>query len=153
MKTQIYFKYREWKALNKFVGLAQRDLNTSLNFQAYLCSPISRTRLRINHPIVAEAVYSPSEKSSINTILTLKAGVAKHTDTYQEACRKSFIFHRSMHNTHKTGRTHKPTEKDINTMAYQQKGHSTHTDEHTQQHTWWNTHYFCFHISSSCLHY
>lgn len=96
MKTQISFKYREWKALNKFVGLAQRDLNTSLNFQAYLCSPISRTRLRINHPIVADAVYSPSEKSSINTILTLKAGVAntkihikRHAEnhsSFTEAC-------------------------------------------------------------------
>lgn len=59
MKTQTSFKYREWKALSKFVGLAQRDLNTPLNFQVYLCSPISRAGLWINHPIVAQPVYSP----------------------------------------------------------------------------------------------
>lgn len=38
-------------------------------------------------------MYSPLEKSSINIILALKAGVAKHTDTYQEVCMK--IIHLS----------------------------------------------------------
>lgn len=37
------------------------------------------------------------------------------------------VLHRHMHSTHK------PEKKDINIKAQQQKGHSTHTDEGTQQ--------------------
>lgn len=86
MKTQISFKYQEWEALSKFVGLAERDLHTPLNSQAYLCSLLSRSRLQINPPIVPEAADSPPEKPSVNTIPTWKAGVAKHMDTHQEEC-------------------------------------------------------------------
>lgn len=146
MKTQIAFKCREWKALNKFVGLGQRDLNTPLTFQAYLCWLISRTRLRINHPIVAEAVYFPLEKPNINIILIWKADVAKPTDTYQEAPSADTCT------THKPGKTHRPAKQDTNTMAHEQKGCSTCTNERTQQRAWWNIRYLCFHVSSS-LHY
>lgn len=141
MKTQTSFKYREWKALSKFVGLAQRDLNTPLNFQVYLCSPISRAGLWINHPIVAQPVYSPLEKSSINIIVTLKADVAKHTDAYQEACMKITRLSRTHAQvTHTKLKAHNQSckKRDINTMAHQQKGRSAHTDERTQQCAWWN---------------
>lgn len=132
MKTQAPFKSREWKELNNHVGLAQRDLNTPLHFQAYLCQLSSKTRLWINHPIVAEAGIHLQRKPPL-TALSLWKQMLQNTRVHiKRHTWKPSIFPRSLHNTHTTGCTHKPaTKKDTNTVAEQQKGRSACTDECT----------------------
>lgn len=127
MKTQISFKYQEWKALSKFVGLAERDLHTPLNSQAYLCSLLSRSRLQINPPIVPRQLIHLQRNPAL-TPFPLEKQVLQNTWIHiRRNAWKPPVLHRHMHSTHKPGK------KDIKIKAQQQKGHSTHTDEDTQQ--------------------